>query len=445
MLSEFRTRLLTHGAECRLFDAVVNLAHAHDLLKVHGRQRSDSTHVLGAMRALTRLEGVTETLRHALNTLATVAPHWLRAHSKPEWVDRYGLRASEYRLPTGQAKRLAWATQTGSDGQALLMALYGETVPVDLRALPAVETLRQVWIQNFTVQQGQVVWRDNDNLPPAGRYINSPYDTDARYATKRTSSWTGYKVHLTETCDEEAPNLIINVETTTAAVADDTVTESIHASLAERTLLPARHIADTGFVNSKLLVDSQQTYGITLIGPTRRDNHWQAKEGAGFAARDFVIDWEQHQAICPQGKSSNSWTPAVDRFKNHVIKIKWATTDCQSCPRRAACTRSTPPRRTITIRPQAQHEALLAGRARECTQEFTSEYAKRAGVEGTIAQGVRSCELRRARYIGLARTHLQHLMTAAAINLVRLVRWLDEIPKATTRPSPFAQLYLTAT
>ena len=123
--------------------------------------------------------------------------------------------------------------------------------------------------------------------PPTGKYIGSPYDIEVRYANKGSIIWTGYKVHLTETCDAERPNLITNVETTTAAVADDAVTGAIHASLAEHHLLPIKHIADTGFVNSKLFVASAEQYGINLIGPTRGDNHWQAQEGTGFAAANF--------------------------------------------------------------------------------------------------------------------------------------------------------------
>jgi transposase len=441
VLSEFRTRLLAHGAERRLFDAILTYACEHDYVKAGGRQRSDSTHVLGAMHVLSRMEVAGETLRHTLNVLATLAPDWLRAHVPPEWVERYAARPSEYRLPKGEAKRIAWAEQIGADGMALLTALFADAVPPDLRTLPAVEILRQVWVQNFMLKDGRVVWRDNDNAPPSGRYIGSPYDPDARYSVKRETRWTGYKVHLTETCDEERPNLITNVETTTAAVADDAVTERIHAELAQRQLVPDKHIADTGFVNSELFVSSRETYGIELIGPTRGDNHWQAKAGAGFAARDFVIDWEQQTATCPQGKISSSWTPAVDKFKNQVIKIKFGKTDCRECPVSAQCTRSAPPRRTITVRPQAQHEALLAGRQREQTEAFAAEYARRAGVEGTIAQGVRSHAMRRSRYFGFPKTQFQHLMIAAAMNVVRMLRWLAGEPKATTQVSAFARLY----
>ena len=445
VLSEFRTRLLTHGAERRVFDAVLAIAQSRGLVKACGRQRSDSTHILGAIRAMTRLETVTETLRHALNVLATTAPDWLRFHTAPDWVDRYGLQASEYRLPKGDAKRFAWAKQVARDGQGLLTALYREPSASDLSGLPAIATLRQVWIQNFVWIDDQLAWRENDNTPPSGRYISSPYDTDARYATKRQIHWIGYKIHLTETYSDDQPNLITNVETTSAAVSDDAVTERIHASLADHQLLPDKHVADTGYVNSTLFVSSQTSYGIELIGPTRGDNHWQAKDGEGFAARDFTVDWEQQQAICPMGKSSNSWTEAIDKLKNQVIKIKFATTDCQVCPSCEKCTRSTPPRRTITLRPQAQHEALLAGRQREQTERYKAEYAKRAGVEGTIAQSVRTTEVRRARYIGQAKTHLQHVMSAAIMNVMRMLRWLADEPKAKTRHSTFAQLYQMST
>ena len=441
VLSEFRTRLLNHGAEHRLFEAVVELAKEKDLLKGGGRQQ-DSTHILGAMRAMNRVECVTETLRHTLNMLATVAPDWLRAHTEPAWVERYGPRASNFRLPQSQSKRLAWTAQVGEDGICLLSAFYNAAI-VEPVTLPAVETLRRVWVQNFIVVEGKAVWRDNDNTPPAGSYIGSPYDTDARYKVKQATAWSGYKVYLSETCDDVSPNLITNVETTHAAVSDDdAVTETVHSSLAERGVLPGTHIADTGFVNSELFVVSKEDYGIELIGPTRGDNHWQAKAGNGFAARDFLIDWEQQHATCPEGKASISWTPAIDRFKNNVVKIKFSMKDCQVCPSRAKCTRSK--RRTITVRPQKQHEALVAGRQREQTEAYKAEYARRAGIEGTIAQGVRSCGMRRSHYMGLAKTHLGHLMTATAINLVRMLRWLDGEPKAKVKPSAFERIYLAA-
>ena len=175
VLSEFRTRLLAHGAEGRLFDAVLDVARGRGLLKAGGRQRSDSTHVLGAMRTMSRLEVVGETLRHALNVLATTAPDWLRAQTTPAWVDRYGLRASEFRWPKSEPGRRAWAVQTGIDGLALLAVAGADDAPRAVRDVPALEILRRVWVQNFLMEHGpdgpSVGWRTNDQAPPSGRYI----------------------------------------------------------------------------------------------------------------------------------------------------------------------------------------------------------------------------------------------------------------------------------
>ena len=397
------------------------------------------------MRAMTRRETVTETLRYTRNTLAAIDPAWLRAHTTAAWVDRYGLRAREYRLPKGQERRAEWAEQVGRDGHALFTARSAEPSAALLREEKVVDILRRVWIQNFVMVDDVLRWRSNDATPPTGRYMRSPYDVDARYATKRQTHWIGYNVHLTETYGDDQPNVITHVETTHAAVSDNAVTETIHASRSAHHLLPEKHVADTEYVNSTVFVSSKTTYKIERIGPTRGDNHWQAKHGDGFAARDFTIDWEQQHAVCPKGQISNSWTPAVDRFTNDVITITFATTDCQACPALEQCTRATPPRRTITVRPHAHHEALLAGRKREQTDGYKTEYAKRAGIAGTMAQRVRTTEVRRSRYLGQAKTHLAHLMAAAIINIVRMLRWLAEEPKARTRPSTFARLYQPST
>ena len=210
-------------------------------------------------------------------------------------------------------------------------------------------------------------------------------------------------MHVTETCDDGIPNLITNVETTNAAVSDDAVTSTIHAALDAKGLLPKIHVADTGFVNSVLFVDARERFGVDLIGPTRGDRQWQAQAGAGFAARDFTIDFAQQRATCPAGKVSQSWTPALACGTTPVIKIKFSVADCRACPLRPQCTRSISARRAITIRPEAQHEALRIGRAREQTAEFAVEYARRAGIEGTIAQGVRSARLRGRRISGTRR------------------------------------------
>jgi len=340
VLSEFRTRLIEGSAESLLLDTVLRWCREQKLLTSRGRQRTDSTgcplgRVLAAVRALNRREVVTETMRHTLNSLAVVAPDWLRRHAPPDWVARYDRRVEDDRLPASKAARETLALTIGADGYALLGAINAAGTPTWLREVPAVQTLRQVWVQQYQVVEGSVRWRVADNIPPAAIFISSPYDRDAHYAKKRTTQWVGYKVHLTETCADDLPHLITDVETTPGPTADGEMTPVIHAALAERALLPAIHLVDTGFLDAALLVSSREDYQVDLVGPTRSDYHWQAREGTGFAVAQFQVDWEQQHATCPAGHTSVSWTPAVDNRHTDVIKITFSTRDCRSCLSRA--------------------------------------------------------------------------------------------------------------
>jgi Transposase DDE domain len=316
-----------------------------------------------------------------------------------------------------------------------------------LREVPAVAILRRVWIQNYWWDGPQLRWREADNIPPAARFISSPDDPEAHYARKHTTQWVGDKVHITETCEEDLPHLITHVATTPGPTADGAATPQIHAALEQRGLLPGTHMVDTGFLDADLLVDSRHDYGVDLLGPTRLDDHWQAREGAGFAAQQFQIDWDQHQASCPAGQTSISWTPARDNRGNAVIKVTCSSKDCRRCDHVAQCVRSKKryPRRPLTIRPQPQDQALQTARQREATEAFQAEYARRAGIEGTISRGVRGARLRRTRYVGLPRVHLGHLLMATGLNVRRRGEWLLETSRAKTRVTPFARLMADGT
>jgi transposase len=277
-------------------------------------------------------------------------------------------------------QREALAVTIGNDGWQLLTAIYQTDAPTWLREVPAVDMLRRMWIQNFQWDGSQVCWRASDSIPPAATFISSPYDPEAHYARKHTTQWVGYKVVLTETCADDLPHLITNVETTAGPVADGDVTPSSHAALQERKLLPQTHSVDTGFLDAALLVESHEQYGVDLFGPTRLDYHWQAREQTGYAAAQFHSDWQQQHATCLEGKTSISWTPAVDKRTNEVITITFSTKDCRHCPQLTQCVRSKKryPRRTITIRREQQHQALQAARQREGTKAFQKEYDRRA-------------------------------------------------------------------
>ena len=444
VLSEFRSRLLEGGSERLLFEHLLDRFREMGLVKARGKQRTDSTRILAVVRGLNRLELVGETMRHALDVLSAVAPEWLQERVRPEWTQRYVGRLDDEKLPKSKEARLQEGERIGADGHELLDGLLSEDAPRWLREVPAVETLRRVWVQNFFHdQKGNVRWRTaEEGIPPSRDFLGSPIDLDCRYARKFTTSWVGYRVHITETCEEDLPNIITDVQSTPATVADGDATPLIHETLKDRGLLPETQFVDTGYLDAELLAESKKNYGVDLFGPTRPDYKWQAREKTGFEAAAFTVDWENEVATCPEGKKSLSWSPAIDRQNNQVVKIKFSSKDCMPCPSRDLCIRSVKryKRRTVTVRIKEHHEALKMAREREGTDDFLALYAKRAGIEGTISRSVRACGIRRSRYVGLTKTHLQHLLTAVSINFLRVGEWLMGVPKATTRRSPFARL-----
>lgn len=220
VLSEFRSRLVKGHAEQSLLDLLLERCRAGGWLKAGGRQRTDSTHVLAKIRALNRTLCVAQTMVYVLNILSEVAPDWILAHVPAEWVKRYGERLEHERLPKEEEERKQYANQVGTDGWMLLDALQAPTTPDWMKMLPAITTLRTIWEQQFDPLDQGGQWREAIALP-AAQVVNSPYDLDARYGKKRTTLWIGYKVHFTQTCDEEAPQLITHVETTRAGIPDE--------------------------------------------------------------------------------------------------------------------------------------------------------------------------------------------------------------------------------
>jgi transposase len=185
-------------------------------------------------------------------------------------------------------------------------------------------------------------------------------------------------------------------------------------------------------------VNSPKNHDIALIGPTRKDPSWQSKVEGAYGRYQFDVNWEQKKVLCPQGKQAVAWRELKDK-KGPYIQIVFHRDDCVPCQARHLCTRSQNERR-MRLQPRSQFEALKEARLRHASKEGKQLYNKRAGVEGTISQGVRAFGLRKTRYRGLAKTHLQHIATAAAVNLDRLVAWFDDIPRGKTRTSRFAAL-----
>jgi len=221
----------------------------------------------------------------------------------------------------------------------------------------------------------------------------------------------------------------------------------VHQGLAEREVLPEVHLVDAGYTDAEGLVSSQRNYGITLLGPVAADPSWQARAAEGFEKASFLIDWERETVICPAGKQNYSWLPNSDGSRGVVggIRVQFSSRDCTPCVVRTQCTRAKIAPRELVLLPREQYEALRTAKQRQNTESYREEYSIRAGVESTHSQGIRRCDLRRTRYIGLDKTRLQHIFTAIALNMIRTVEWLTDMSpiepsQAKTRLSRFAAL-----
>lgn len=452
VLSEFRGRVAEHGLEEAVLDALLARLAADGLIRAGGKQRTDSTHVIAAVRALHTAELAGESVRAALEALAAAAPDWLAARlCLSGWERRYGARISTWqrRVP-GKAERDRLAVQYARDGYALVAACYEETAPPWLREIPAVQVLRTVLIQSFTRALGEdgaeVISRrepGGDGVPPAHIKISSPYDADARRGAKKDLHWLGYKLHISETCDDPPacgcpaagrcahdvrPNLITCVMTTPATVCGIELTTPVNAALHDRDLAPARHYLDTGYASALAILDAARLAGITLVTPLRADGSRQARAGSGYDLTAFAIDYDARTATCPQGRTATGRTPVSREGSRDVIVVRFGITTCRPCPVREQCTTARRNGRQLTILPRDQHELQAAARAAQQGENWQDDYKRRAGIEGTISQAVTITGCRQTRYRGLSRTHLGHVCSAVALNLCRLDAYWNDTP-----------------
>ncbi|CAO5186085.1 transposase [Frankia sp. AiPs1] len=460
VLVEFRDRLVRHGLEEKALDLLLAALVGRGLLGAGGGARSDSTSVVAAVRDLNRMDLAGESVRAAVEVLAVAAPDWLAgAVQVAAWSRRYGRRVDAWGVAAAStADRERLAHDYGVDGFALLTAVYDPATPGWLAELPAVDVLRRVLVQNYVrtldADGREVVRRreTQDGLPPGRTRLTSPYDLDARRTARHTTTWTGYKVHLSETCQPlgpdgrpapgSPPNLVTNVATTEATVTDNAMTAILQTQLATRGLTPARHYLDAGYASAALVLDTARTHGTVLVTPLLTNNSPQARAGNGYDQTAFTIDFDQRQATCPQGRTSNTWNPVRPHGKD-AIHITFGAMTCRPCPARPQCTTSRNARRTLLVRPREIHESQQAARALQTTPDWKNDYKQRAGVESTIHQAITTTGIRRTRYRGLPKTHLHHVYAAVALNLLRLDDHWNNQPFDRTRTSHLARLAAT--
>jgi transposase len=196
---------------------------------------------------------------------------------------------------------------------------------------------------------------------------------------------------------------------------------------------------DNGYGSGTAFVNSRDHYGVDLFGPARPDISWQARQAEAFDTSHFRIDFDQRAVTCPQGHTTRRWYERTGTRGKQAIMANFPAPVCRACPLRQRCT-ITQTGRSVSFSPEPEFSALQAARQREQTDEFKEIYKKRAGAEGTISRAVGVLGMRRTRYRGLDKVHLQHLMTAAAMNLIRVLDWLSGKQRAATRKSAFARL-----
>lgn len=425
VLADFRDRLAEDGRPDRLLDLALARLKEAGLVRERTTQRTDSTHVLAAVRDLTRLELITEAVRAALEEVAGTFPHLLDELVDEDWGLRYGRPVRLGKNPTKPKTRIL---ATGNDAARLLEHLHRRGA--DRMPGPRVQALRQIMVQNYHrdaaghLRRRTAEKEGGPGLPPSSRAIVSPYDTSARYARHgHIISWKGFSAHLTETCAPDGPNVITDVATTAATTHDSQVLPGIHTRLARRELLPAEHLVDAGYTSLPHLEQAAREHQVTVSGPLKSNPTRQHRQNEGFARDDFHIDFDRQQVTCPQGQVSAGWHgpyPTSSPTAAPLIVARFTKSQCRPCPARAQCTSTADNARTVGFPPRELRDLQLRVRAEQQTPDWKARYAVRSGVEGTVNEFAHGHGMRRCRYRGQGKAHVQHVLTAIAVNIERL-------------------------
>jgi hypothetical protein len=333
VLSDFRDRLAEGDRADRLLGLALTRIRRAGLLKGRGKQRTDSTYVLSAARELTRLELVTEAVRAVLEVVARDAPELLDELVTAEWAERYGRQVRLCSQPSHPVARLE---QVGDDARELLERLCARFPG---GALPAqAQVLRQILVQHFLVDgRGRFRPRtERDGQPPSRVRIESPYETEARWTRRGDTRWTGYLVHVTETCDDKSVNVITDVATAVSS-ADSQALPGIHTRLRRLRLLPGQHLVDGGYTSVAGMDDAARLHRVTLVGPLPSSTSPQHRARDGFGRENFIIDFDQHEVTCPNGQVSGNWRDLPVKEPTSVV-VRFDARQCGRCPKRSACT-----------------------------------------------------------------------------------------------------------
>jgi transposase len=418
VLVYFRDRLEQNKAERVIFDGIVKMLVELGLVKRKGKQRLDSTHILGYVKEMSRLECAVETLRLGLEALAKQT----RRGERPEFWERlwalYVQSEIDWRL--SKKERASRYRQCGQDMQELLEWVGAKSSA--LGELEAIKLLSRVFGEQFELVEGKL--EPTSRRPP--RSVQNPHDADAHYADKGKKQWVGYKVHVVESVDPEEPakkkgepteNFI--TEMLTAEAAQDEMAglaEALGREQHHHEITPAAMYADGGYVTENTLTQAEHN-GMELLGPTRPDPH-----KGPYNADAFHVDIEKLKAVCPQGKTSTQCSHIEDKYMGtEYYRIEWGS-QCDSCLVQKQCTRAKNGRRILVV--GLRHDLVEKRRKEMREAGFSKSMHPRNGIEGTHSELVRGHGMRRTKYRGRSRVGLSHYFMGAACNVKRYLNLL---------------------
>jgi transposase len=424
VLVRFRERLIEHEQGRLAFELVLGGLERAGLVKQKGKQRLDSTHVLGLVSRMGTLECVRESLRLALEELAEAVSEGQRPEFWNRLWERYVDSQLDYKAAAETLKQKT--TQAGTD--VLELRTWLETQTEAWRQGEKVELLERVWSEQFEVAEGGGVVRKSE-IPATP--VQNPHDPEAQWCTKKTGDvkkeWVGYKTQVAETVPEEplqkgepTPAFITGIVTQPATGSDEAGLAEMLDEQAEMGMEKAAELyVDGAYVSGQVLAEAEAE-GRQLMGPAQPP----AQTGKSAYKPDaFDMDVEQRRAVCPAGHTSMQCSRLEEEKTGKVTyRFEWST-HCHSCPLRAQCVPAGQKHRTLAV---GQYHTPLEARRREMkTEAFQKQMKQRNAIEGTHSELVRAHGLRRARYRGLKKVTLQNYLIGAACNAKRWIRRLQ--------------------
>jgi len=418
-LVKFRDRLVRHGLERIGFEGVLKAMRVAGYLPKKSPQRLDSSHVLGLVSHMSRLECVRETLRLGLEALERIEA-LARPEAWPVWWERYVESKLDYQAKAEQLR--AKMEQAGVDAHDLLRWAKGQT-GVEA-AGEALALLGRVYAENFEVS-GKAVEQRRAQPPGA---VHNPHDPEAQWSKKGTikgKEWVGYKVQVAETVVEkqtrdpkEPTRAVITAVVTQEARASDKAAMAVVEQEWDVTAQekPSELYVDAGYTSGAEVVrveaDGRELKGPMAPPPT--------KEGR-ISSEAFDVCVAARRAVCPAGQSSTNCSRLEEQKTGAVAyRFEWNKALCAGCPQCKRCLGQGQLHRTLVV--GEHHDTIQARRREQKTELFQQDMRHRNAIEGTISELARGHGLRRCRYRGLAKARLQNAFIGAACNFKRWCR-----------------------